>query len=187
MQNKQEIRKQILEIRNQIPEEERIQRSKQIADLLEALSEFKSAQHILFYYTNGSEVDTTPLIDKYLSSKQLYLPVIKNEEDFHAVAIQHPLHLENGTFGIPEPIGDPPDDESMLGLIIVPGVAFDKTGNRIGTGKGYYDRFLPRCPNAIKIGLAFDEQILDQVPKDPYDVAVDFIVTDNEVYKCLVK
>ena len=71
-----------------------------------------------------------------------------------------------------------------IGIVLVPGIVFDMEGHRIGYGLGYYDKFLKKVPKAVKIGLAFDFQIVGNIPKETHDVLVDFIVTDKEVVEC---
>jgi len=109
--------------------------------------------------------------------KALYLPKLTDEFSFKAIKYGE---LSSNQYGIPEPSGE---EATSLDLILVPGVAFDRQGNRIGMGKGYYDRFLAKQKNVLKIGLAFSEQILASIPKEPYDEIVDLIITDEEVIR----
>lgn len=185
MNPKVKIRDKLLKIRKNIPEELRAIKNKRIIKNLESLDCFKNAHHILLYYSCNGEADTLELIEKYINSKQLYLPVIKGRNNFlQAIPVKNPLNLKKGFEGIPEPNDIDPnsmfDDE--IELIITPGVAFDKHGNRIGMGKGYYDRYFASYKTPLKIGLAYEEQVLDSIPKDKYDVAVDFVVTDKNIY-----
>ena len=141
---------------------------------------------MLFYYSHKGEADTLWLIEEYLSSKQLYLPVIRGKSHFQAIPIKRPLDLKIGYEKIPEPVDIEPSStyDNQLEMVIVPGVAFDKKGNRIGMGKGYYDRYFELIHTPVKVALAYEEQVLDSVPKDIYDRPVDMIVTDQNVYKC---
>lgn len=186
MNNKVKIRSKILKIRESIPKEIRQFKDEQIAKHLEGLTIFKNASHILFYYSHNGEVDTLKLIDKYLDAKQLYLPVIKTKFHLQAIPVQRPLQLNKGFEGIPEPVKASPNSvyDDRIEIVIVPGVAVDKKGNRIGIGKGYYDRYFEKNKKVVKISLAYQEQLLDYCPKDPYDERVDIIVTDREIYKC---
>ena len=108
---------------------------------------------------------------------------IIGKNEFHALPFNGFGNLIKNRYGIPEPIynGDEKFEEK-LELIIVPGVAFDKFGNRIGMGNGFYDRYLSRLNKIPRIGLAFEEQMLDQLPKDPYDEPVNIIITDENIY-----
>ena len=89
-----------------------------------------------------------------------------------------------GKFGIPEPMELMKVSYKSIDAVIVPGVAFDKNGYRIGFGFGHYDKFLKKTPHAVKIGLAFEFQIVDSVPKEEHDVPVDFIITEKRVIDC---
>ena len=158
--------------------------SEKIARNLESLDAFKRANHILFYYAVGGEVDTLKLIEKYMDSRQLYLPVITGLHHFQAVPIGRPLELKKSHEGIPEPVEPSPNSvfDSRIDCVITPGVAFDRKGVRLGTGKGYYDRYFEKYPDSIKIGLAYSGQMLDYIPKDPYDVGMNFVVTDEDIF-----
>ena len=81
-------------------------------------------------------------------------------------------------FGIGEPTGEEWTDLAAVELIAVPGVAFDREGNRMGRGRGFYDRLLKSTPNAVKIGLAYNFQMLDAIPTEPHDVKMNLVITD---------
>lgn len=185
MNDKVKIRKKILKLRKSFSEKERASKDMLIAKNLESLDIFKDAHHILFYYSVKGEAGTQDLIKNHLTSKQLYLPVVRGKSNFQAVPVNRPLDLKIGFEGVPEPTGHDPSSvyDNQLELIIAPGVAFDKKGNRIGMGKGYYDRYFAKNV-AVKIALAYEEQVLDYVPKDKYDVSIDLIVTDQNIYHC---
>lgn len=186
MSDKIILRRESLCVRNELSKTQRTEKSGLIRARLTALEAFEKADHVLLYFTHGSEVDTIPLIAKYLKTKQLYLPVIKDETQFHAAPIQRPLDLNKGPMGIKEPTLD--EDhldfpyEKKIEVVIVPGVAFDRHGHRLGTGKGYYDRYLDKCKGALTIGLAFEEQMLDEIPIDSYDVGMNMVITDGQIY-----
>ncbi|MFC1729813.1 5-formyltetrahydrofolate cyclo-ligase [candidate division KSB1 bacterium] len=186
MNEKVKIRSKCLKIRKNLTDEARTVKNKQITKRLESLNIFKKSQHILFYYSHNKEVDTIKLIDKYIDTKQLYLPVIKGKSRFQAIPIKRPLNLRTGFEGVPEPIDTDPSSvyDNQIELVITPGVAFDKKGNRLGMGKAYYDRYFQYGGKHIKIALAYEEQVLDYVPKDAYDESVDIIVTDQDIYYC---
>jgi len=186
MSEKVKIRSKLLKIRKNLKKEVRAAKNEQIARRLEELDAFKKAHHILFYYSVNGEVDTLSLIEKYLDAKQLYLPVIRGRSHFQAVPIKKSLNLKKGFEGVPEPVDTEPSStfDDQLELVITPGVAFDKKGNRIGMGKGYYDRYFEQNRKHLKIALAYEEQVLDYVPKEPYDECIDFIITDQNIYQC---
>jgi len=186
MNEKIKIRSKALKKRNSFPADVRAARDRKIAERLESLEDFKKAHHVLFYYSVKGEAGTRGLIEKYLSVKQLYLPVIRGKSHFQAVPVKSPLNLNAGYENVPEPVDEAPSSvyDDRIEIIITPGVAFDKKGNRIGMGKGYYDRYFAQNHSALKIALAYEEQVLDYVPKDLYDVGVDWIVTDQNIYRC---
>lgn len=182
MPNKKEIRQNQIAVRNGLLPQVRAEKSKKILESLEALDLFINAKNILFYYTNGSEVNTVPLIEKITKHKKVFLPRIVGKNEFIALEFTGQEKLKKGAYDIPEPsLEEERGDEKNLDLIIVPGVAFDKEGVRIGMGKGFYDRFLSKMEKVPRIGLAFNEQMLDQLPKDPYDENVDIIITDKTI------
>lgn len=90
--------------------------------------------------------------------------------------------LKKGAYGILEPSQIKPADENDIDIILVPGLAFDRSGGRMGFGMGYYDRFLKNS-RAVKIGLCYDFQLLDSIPSESHDVPMDFIITEKEILK----
>lgn len=180
MRTKNDIRQATLKIRNALPAEIRRKKSEKILKTLESLPAFKKARRVLFYWSVGSEVETAESVEKFLEKKELYLPAVRDENVFHALRVESVETLKPGQKKVPEPVGG--KEAEKLDVIIVPGVAFDAAGNRIGTGKGYYDRFLPGHPKAIKIGLAYEEQMVENIPADLYDVPVDCVITDRRLY-----
>ena len=185
MENKKEIRSRYLEIRNGISSEERAQKSHDIIAKLEELDEFQDAEHILFYYSHGSEVDVIPLINKWTRDKKIYLPKLITKDEFAAMPFSEYDTLTLNKYKIPEPNSKPDEmgSENKLDLVLVPGVAFDKDGNRLGTGKGFYDRYLKKLKPIPRIGLAFEAQMLDQLPKDDYDENVHLVITESKIYR----
>ncbi|MBN2087767.1 5-formyltetrahydrofolate cyclo-ligase [Candidatus Peregrinibacteria bacterium] len=186
MSDKKEIRSKLLEIRRSLPIVQRNQKSKVICDKLEELAVFQNSDHILFYYSFDTEVDTIPIINKYVKEKRIYLPRLISENQFVALPFHNFDTLKQSSFQIPEPIKKEDEEsyESRLDLIIVPGVGFDKNGNRIGMGKGYYDRYLAKLPHTPKVALAFENQVLESIPKEKYDESVNIIITEENIYNC---
>lgn len=181
--NKSEIRATFLNRRSALTQKEQTLKSKKIIKHLESIQLFKDAKNILFYYSLNSEVETHDLIKRWIDRKGILLPRLFDESTFVALPVNSLEKMECNRFGIPEPSaskvksGDPD-------LIIVPGVAFDRRGNRIGMGKGYYDRFLSHHKGVPRVALAYSEQILESIPKEPYDEKVDWIITENELIRC---
>lgn len=171
---KKKIRKEICELKEKISAEEKNYRSKKLFEKIENLGAFKEAQTIMLYWSLPDEVQTHEFILKWANEKRFVLPVVTNT----GLEIRLFDGIENlvasGKFNIFEPQGSQFSDD--IDLIIVPGLAFDKNNNRIGRGKAYYDNILPHL-SALKIGVCFDFQLLDQVPVSAHDVKVDMVVT----------
>lgn len=155
---------------------ERRKKSGLIREKIKTSPWFKKSRHILFYYPVKGEVDLRPLFQTGSLKKRFYLPTIADEKTFQALPFTSFKTLKKGKQRIPEPQGGIP--AKKLDLILVPGVAFDERGNRLGTGRGYYDRFLKRYPRAFKLGVAYREQKVEKIPRGPYDVVMDQVLTD---------
>lgn len=142
--------------------------------------EFQEAHHILAYSSLPDEIPTEGFLCRWAGEKSLYLPRV--DGDRLEILAYDSCRLATGAFRILEPTGDKICDVSEIDLIIVPAVAFDRNGNRLGRGKGYYDRLL-RNAGCKKIGVAYDCQLLDRIPAEPHDVPMDIIVTDKEIIR----
>ncbi|MFA4814498.1 MAG: 5-formyltetrahydrofolate cyclo-ligase [Candidatus Gracilibacteria bacterium] len=176
---KNAIRNQMREQRQTLSPALHAEKSKEIRHRLEGFPAFKTAGKMLIYVSAKEEVDTHGLIkDALKQGRKVYVPKIQNG----SIAIC-PLYewkdLEPGTFGILEPceILEETRPEEM-DIIIVPGLAFDVHGHRVGYGKGYYDKLLKRT-RGYKVGLAFCEQMIEKVPTETHDVPLDLIITDK--------
>lgn len=185
---KEDLRKNLINIRLNIKSYE----SKSVKIQSNAIKEIdKKAQskklNILSYYAKNPEVLTKNL-NNYFKEKnhQLFLPTCKEEQLIPILVLDEAVDLEESSFKIMEPklsLIDNPNrliSPEKIDIIIIPGVGFDRNGNRLGYGKGYYDRFLPLCKKALKIGLCFSEQLIDEIQTEPHDQKVDLIITDNE-------
>lgn len=184
--DKPAIRQLALEKRNALGEADRKSKSHEIGKRLESLEVFQNAKTVLAYYSHHREVDTLGLMKKWIKEKTFLLPKLKSDNSFLALPISSLDELELNRYGIPEPAmpSTKEGEKLKLDLIIVPGVAFDRKGNRIGMGKGYYDRFLAGQKGVPRVALAYSEQVLDRVPKEPYDEGVDWIITEDELIRC---
>ncbi len=166
-------------MRKSIDKASKINKENIIANFVLSLPEIAFSTNICIYLPIGSEVDTKEIIKRLDSlEKKLYAPVT-NGNDMYVAEYSEKIDTVIGNFGITEPIGKPFDKEK-LDLIIVPLVAFNSSRDRIGYGKGYYDRFIP--DNAITVGIAFSEQEFDFVA-DKFDKKLDIIVTDKGVLR----
>jgi len=148
--------------------------SEAIIRKLETDADFLQADTVLLYYSLPDEVDTHRLASDYYKKKRILLPVVKGEELELRVFNGK---LVDGTFHIQEPCGAPFYDYDEIELAVIPGMAFDRAGHRLGRGKGYYDRLLPQLKNTLKIGLCFPFQLVDEVPTEPTDIPMDKIIT----------
>ena len=137
------------------------------------------ANTIVAYYSLPDEVCVHSLIDELTAEgKTVYLPRVIDNENMVLCRYTGVDSLREGAFGIMEPVGLPITADEVIDAVLVPGMAFDTEGHRLGRGKGYYDRFLSSLtPSRPKlIGVCFDFQKVDVVPTEPYDVAVDIVV-----------
>ncbi len=175
---KTKIRKEILaKLKNQ-KEEERQRKSLLIKNKLFRLSLFKKAKVVMFYMSKDGEVDTILMIkEAILKGKKIAVPItLTNEKELSVSLISgNDQELEIGPFGIREPKKSNlrPIDFKKIDLVVVPGLAFDRSKNRLGRGGGYYDKFLKKIPETTStVGLAFDFQILKDLPASFHDVKV---------------
>jgi 5-formyltetrahydrofolate cyclo-ligase len=181
------IRKELIEKRKKMSKKEVLEKNKLIKKRLFEINEFKKASTILFYVSYGNEVYTHDMIKEALNDKKVVVPISNKEDCSLSLSILDSWNdLEEGSYGILEPRKDCIKEISIdeIDLIIVPGVGFDLNGNRLGHGKGYYDRLLEKT-KAISIGLAFELQIVKNIPTDRNDVPVDIIVTEERIIECI--
>lgn len=158
-----------------------LNQSAKILAALEAHPAFKAAHTILLYHSLSDEVDTHLFIQKWSKEKQILLPVVVGNE-LELRIYNHTEKFKIGAYGIKEPIGAAFTNYPTIDLAVVPGVAFDQKGRRLGRGKGYYDRLLPHL-SAFKIGICFPFQIIEEVPTEPSDIYMDDIITLKESEK----
>ncbi len=181
-EEKKETRRKILEKLKLQPESERLKKSLKIKELLFKTEEFKKAEVILFYLSFDGEVDTYSAIrDALKIGKIIAVPFLKEKsKDIFPCLIKSlsKNSLKRGLYGISQPKRLYSIDIERIDLVITPGVAFDQKGNRLGRGRGYYDRFLKRLTSHTKkIALAFNFQILPYLSVDPQDSKVDRIIS----------
>ncbi|HNQ29849.1 MAG TPA: 5-formyltetrahydrofolate cyclo-ligase [Methanolinea sp.] len=176
---KQEIRARAREVRAAIPAEQRVALSRAIREQVLALLD--GTDPVLVYASKPPEVDTLPLISTMISrGTRVVVPIIEKEERTLRLSyLDDAALLSVSTFSVPEPIGhEVPADPGEIPVVIVPMIAYDAKGHRLGYGAGYYDRFLSRYPHMRKVGVAFSCQEVDSIPADENDVCMDIIVTE---------
>lgn len=177
MENKKEIRAYIRALKKQYSNEELIELSRPVTDKLLRHKKVKEAQTILMYYSLADEVYTHDTITKLVNmNKTVLLPRVIDDENIIICHYKSDKDLSEGAFHIMEPIGEEFTDYNKIELCIVPGMSFDSNNNRLGRGKGYYDRFLAKVPNSYKIGVCFDFQKLKEIPSGKYDINVDEVI-----------
>jgi 5-formyltetrahydrofolate cyclo-ligase len=184
---KDRLRREIRQARNALSPAWREAASRHITDRLWSWDKLMAAEVVHCYVAWRSEVGTRELIERVLGlDKKIVAPrVDKLHHILKHYYIQEVNDLVTGAFGIPEPDLAHCKQAQIedVQLIIVPGVAFDSRGNRLGSGHGYYDRFLAQS-SAVRVGLAFGMQIIDSVPAESHDEKMNFVVTEDEIIAC---
>ena len=177
METKDEIRKRIAEKKKEFSESELKALSSTIMEKLEDNVVLKCAKTVLLYYSLPDEVFTHDFVEKWSKEKTILLPVVKGDElEIRVYAGSE--YMQKGSFNIDEPQGEAYNDLISIDAAVIPGVSFDRHGNRLGRGKGFYDRFLKKL-NTFKIGICFSFQISDEIPHDEHDIAMDEIWTEE--------
>ncbi len=174
MITKDECRAYIRSLKKRMPPARAVAESRRIMERLERMPEFLSARCITLYWSLPDEVETHDFIRKWWEKKRILLPVVCGDSALNLVPCGPRTVMESSAFRIREPQG-PPVAVSQADQIVVPGMAFDGSGHRLGRGKGYYDRLLSGT-QALKVGVCFGFQFLERVPTDPHDVAVDRVI-----------
>ena len=149
------------------------------ADLMNVCPRLAAAHTVMLYHALPDEVATQELIELMTAQgKQVLLPRVVNESEMTLHSYRGPADLRPGSFGIMEPAGLPFTDYGQIDIAVIPGMAFDRQGRRLGRGRGYYDRFLASLtPHSAfpKIGLCHGWQLVDHVPADDHDVPMDYV------------
>ena len=182
---KNALRKEIYALRDSLTPEEIAVKSRAVAGQLEELPFYREAATIMFFLSFRSEVDTRGMVEENLAKgKRVLVPKSLPQE--RVLVPSQLLDLEKdlalGYYDIPEPRAEVlrPVEPAEIDLLIVPGVAFDLQGNRLGYGGGYYDRFFERLrPGVPLVAIAFELQIVSRVPIEPWDRRMDWVVTEK--------
>lgn len=169
---KQELRRFIRERKSLCPIEERTRLSEEICCKVMMHPKWQEARTVLLYHALPDEVNTLSILRE--RNKILLLPVVAGED----------LELRvfdgstcEGAFHIQEPMGQLFTDYGSIDLAVIPGMAFDPQGHRLGRGKGYYDRLLPSLPHAYRLGICFPFQLLGSVPAEEHDIAMHEVIS----------
>ena len=185
LDDKKEVRRQIRALKRAMTDDEKRRQSEFIMQQVEQMTAFLEAQTVLLYWSMDDEVQTHDFVDRWCQSKKMLLPCVDGDDLLLRPYTGRDCLVAGEQFGIGEPAAYDATGNALpvfkdleaIDLIIVPGVAFDRDGNRLGRGRGFYDRMLKSTPNALKVGLAFDFQMLDKVPTEPFDVKMDFVIS----------
>lgn len=181
--NKEELRKKIKEKRDKLSQKEILERSGKIIEKLTEMNEFVNADAVACYISFGNEVNTHFLIKNFIEKKKILVPFVdKGRKEIRLSHLKNWEELHTGEYGILEPKKEFLRIENNADIFIIPGIVFDESGNRIGYGGGYFDRFLCNF-RGKKIALAYEFQVIKKMPNEKHDVKMDFIVTDKRIIK----
>lgn len=189
MNLKKQLRKEVLERRKAISYEIIQDNSSKIHNKLKALDQYQGAQCIMLYLSFKNEVRTQEIITELFSKgRRVFIPVTvhKTKELIVSELLDLENDLEVGNFGVLEPKKEAlrPVSPEIIDLVLVPGVAFDQRGYRIGYGAGYYDRFLPKLKKGTPtMALAHEVQMIEHVPNEDFDISVQYILTHDRFLK----
>ena len=174
---KDDIRRTVRARKSLLTENEKAEAAQSVFDRLEQMAAFMMADRILMYHSLPDELSTRDFLGKWSGRKHFFLPRVNGVNLDILPYEQTRLHL--GAFEIEEPDSNDLTDIADIELIIVPAVAYDRHGNRVGRGKGYYDRMLAGS-RATKVGVGYDFQLIDDaIDTDSHDVPVDIVITQS--------
>jgi len=176
-EQKKQLRKQIKEEKKRQPTHVLATNSSSLLEQIEKHPRFIAAKTILCYHSLGDEVQTHAFVEKWHTSKKILLPVVKGD----ILELRHYTSkecLKIGAFGIEEPEGENFIRLHEIEFSLVPGVSFDRHGNRLGRGKGYYDKLLPLL-HSYNIGICYQFQVREEIPAEPFDRRMDEVWTEE--------
>ncbi len=177
LQEKRRTRELLTQKRRLMTKDQVEQESDKLLAHLELLPAFQAAKTVMIYYPTHNEVDVLSLIKKHKHEKTFLFPVV-HRSSMQACPYEGNAKMHRGKFNIPEPTTAP--YQGNIDLIVVPGVGFDKHGNRLGRGGGYYDIFLANLRrNTILVGVGYDFQVVDKVPTNRRDKKMDYIISPS--------
>ncbi len=188
IETKRQIRMEARRLRRELPDKDA--RSRKIGLALCEMPKYQAAETVMFYVDCGDEVRTRPLIEQALRENRRVVVPYCDGDDLGLFRLEDMAELSPGTLGIDEPLprlrgsAEKLVDRKTIDLVVVPGVAFDPHGGRIGQGKGIYDRFLRTLgERAGFIALAYRCQIFSSVPRGEHDIQMDAIVSEENIYR----
>ena len=174
--DKKELRRAIRERKRAMTEEEIVSRSEKLGVLFAQSEAYKNAKTIYGYLPYNQEVRTVPMLEQALKDgKKVAVPKVYGDE-MKFLYLDDLAQVEKGYAGIPEPIADEPVADDETALVLMPGLAFDPAGHRIGYGGGFYDRFLAAEPNHPTLALCYEFQMLPELHTEEHDIPVDTVL-----------
>ncbi len=201
LETKKQIRTRVLKKRMALTTEERDRYSQKIRSFIVGCPLFQSAREIYCYASFREEVQTSGIMEEaWKTGKRVAVPCVADAGKMEFFYIESLAELLPGYYGIPEPVWDAAriaqpelsfhremqkglETEHSQVLMLLPGAVFDKSGNRIGYGKGFYDRYLQAHPKCRRIGLAYSIQCVEKIPADPFDINVEAVITEKGNYR----
>ena len=174
--DKKELRRSIREMKRAMSEEEIVSRSEALGKLFIESEAYKNAKTIYGYLPYNQEVRTVPMLEQALKDgKRVAVPKCYGDE-MKFIFMDDLSKVEKGYANIPEPIADEPIADDTTALVLMPGLAFDKEGHRIGYGGGFYDKFLEAEPNHPTLALCYAFQMLPHLETEAHDIPVDYVL-----------
>ncbi len=174
--DKTELRRSIRQRKRAMTEEEIVAKSQALAELFYQSQAYKTAKTIYGYLPYNQEVRTVPMLERALADgKKVAVPKCYGDE-MRFLYMDDLSKVEKGYAGIPEPIADAPVAHDETALVLMPGLAFDPAGNRMGYGGGFYDKFLAAEPNHPTLALCYDFQMLGHLETEAHDIPVDTVL-----------
>ncbi len=174
--DKAALRRKIREQKRAMTEEEITQRSERLGELFAASSAYRNAKTIYGYLPYNQEVRTVPMLERALrEGKQVAVPKVYGDT-MKFILLEDLSQVEKGYAGIPEPVADGPVANDLTALVLMPGLAFDKAGHRIGYGGGFYDKFLASEPGHPTVALCYSFQMMEALETEEYDIPVDCVL-----------
>jgi 5-formyltetrahydrofolate cyclo-ligase len=174
--DKKQLRREIREKKRAMSEAEIQEKSRRLGELFVNSQLYRSAKTIYGYLPYNQEVRTVPMLERAMADgKRLAVPKVYGDE-MRFIYLDDLSAVEKGYAGIPEPVADTPVADDETALVLMPGLAFDRDGHRIGYGGGFYDKFLAQEPNHPTLALCYDFQMLPELQTEEFDIPVDQVL-----------
>lgn len=174
--DKKALRAQIRAMKRAMTEEQIVEASARLGELFVNTPQYRAAKTIYGYLPYNQEVRTVPMLEQaLLDGKKVAVPKCYGDE-MRFIYMDDLSLVESGYAGIPEPVADEPVADDKTALVLMPGMAFTKNGDRMGYGGGFYDKFLAAEPEHPTVALCYDFQMVESLPTEEYDIPVDCVL-----------